>query len=43
MLSNCLKMVDSYHCSRYNTRTKRLTTEVFEKVFEGIVLMMNWT
>ncbi len=25
-------LVDSYHCSRYNTQTKRLTTEMFRKV-----------
>lgn len=24
---------DSYHCSRYNTQTRRLTTEMFEAVF----------
>ena len=27
---------DSYHCSRYNTNTKRLTTTMFEKVFANI-------
>ena len=27
---------DSYHCSRYNTQTKRLTSEMFEAVFEDI-------
>ncbi len=27
-------LVDSYHCSRYNTNTKRLTTAMFEDVFE---------
>ncbi|NNJ91993.1 MAG: uracil-DNA glycosylase [Gammaproteobacteria bacterium] len=27
-------LIDSYHCSRYNTQTKRLTTEMFEQVFE---------
>jgi len=26
-------LLDSYHCSRYNTQTKRLTTEMFEQVF----------
>ena len=26
-------LVDSYHCSRYNTQTKRLTTEGFHDVF----------
>jgi uracil-DNA glycosylase family 4 len=25
-------MVDSYHCSRYNTQTRRLTTAMFESV-----------
>jgi uracil-DNA glycosylase family 4 len=27
-----LLMVDSYHCSRYNTNTRRLTTEMFNAV-----------
>lgn len=27
-------LIDSYHCSRYNVNTKRLTAEMFEKVFE---------
>ena len=35
-LSNGLKLVDSYHCSRYNTQTKRLTTPMFEDVFRTI-------
>ncbi len=26
-------LADSYHCSRYNTNTRRLTTEMFESVF----------
>ena len=25
-------LIDSYHCSRYNTSTKVLTTEMFKKV-----------
>jgi uracil-DNA glycosylase family 4 len=25
-------LVDSYHCSRYNTQTRRLTTEMFEAI-----------
>lgn len=29
-------LFDSYHCSRYNTNTGRLTTEMFEDVFESI-------
>lgn len=27
-------LIDSYHCSRYNTNTGRLTAEMFEAVFE---------
>lgn len=27
------RLIDSYHCSRYNTQTKRLTTAMFHKVF----------
>ncbi|OOZ42811.1 uracil-DNA glycosylase [Solemya elarraichensis gill symbiont] len=27
------QLLDSYHCSRYNTQTRRLTTEMFEDVF----------
>ncbi len=26
-------MISSYHCSRYNTNTKRLTTAMFENIF----------
>ena len=26
-------LISSYHCSRYNTNTRRLTTEMFEDVF----------
>lgn len=28
-----IKVIDSYHCSRYNTNTGRLTTAMFEDVF----------
>ena len=31
-----LTLIDSYHCSRYNTNTGRLTTEMFEDVFRII-------
>ncbi|MBL8269845.1 uracil-DNA glycosylase [Steroidobacter sp.] len=27
------RLIDSYHCSRYNTNTRRLTPEMFEAVF----------
>ena len=32
-LDNGLILLDSYHCSRYNTQTRRLTPEMFEAVF----------
>ena len=28
------RMVDSYHCSRYNTQTRRLTAEMFQQVLK---------
>jgi len=31
-----LALFDSYHCSRYNTNTGRLTTEMFESVFAAV-------
>lgn len=31
-----LCLVDSYHCSRYNTNTRRLTPEMFEAVFAKV-------
>ncbi|WP_413993097.1 uracil-DNA glycosylase [Labrys okinawensis] len=31
-----LILVDSYHCSRYNTNTGRLTTQMFRDVFQTI-------
>ncbi|MEP3226405.1 MAG: uracil-DNA glycosylase [Parasphingorhabdus sp.] len=33
LLPGGLVLVDSYHCSRYNVNTKRLTPEMFEAVF----------
>ena len=35
-LPNGLTLFDSYHCSRYNTQTKRLTTAMFEAVIGDI-------
>ena len=29
-----ITLLDSYHCSRYNTQTKRLTPAMFEQVFD---------
>jgi uracil-DNA glycosylase family 4 len=31
-LPNSRTLISSYHCSRYNTQTRRLTTEMFEQV-----------
>ncbi len=35
-LGNGLVLQDSYHCSRYNTQTGRLTTPMFEEIFENL-------
>ena len=35
-LPNGLMLADSYHCSRYNTNTGRLTTAMFHDVFETV-------
>ncbi|MEE9424531.1 MAG: uracil-DNA glycosylase [Methylococcales bacterium] len=34
-------LVDSYHCSRYNVNTKRLTTEMFHEVFKRIRTLLD--
>jgi len=36
LLPGSIKLFDSYHCSRYNTQTRRLTAETFERVFDEI-------
>ncbi|AMO71386.1 uracil-DNA glycosylase [Sphingorhabdus sp. M41] len=30
-------LIDSYHCSRYNVNTRRLTVEMFEEVFANVL------
>jgi uracil-DNA glycosylase len=35
-LPNGHRLFDSYHCSRYNTQTRRLTADMFEAVFASI-------
>ena len=34
-------MLDSYHCSRYNTNTRRLTPEMFQNVFARARNLLN--
>jgi uracil-DNA glycosylase family 4 len=36
-LDRGVRLFDSYHCSRYNTNTGRLTPAMFERVFAAIV------
>lgn len=35
-LDDHTRLFDSYHCSRYNTQTRRLTPEMFRQVFADI-------
>jgi uracil-DNA glycosylase len=36
VLDRGITLVDSYHCSRYNTQTRRLTPSMFDSVFKDI-------
>jgi uracil-DNA glycosylase family 4 len=36
-LQNGKTLIDSYHCSKYNTSTRRLTEAMFHDVFEEVV------
>ncbi|AKH19798.1 uracil-DNA glycosylase [Sedimenticola thiotaurini] len=40
-LPNGLQLIDSYHCSRYNTQTRRLTPEMFQEVFVHARALLN--
>lgn len=40
-LSDDRKLITSYHCSRYNTQTKRLTEKMFHQIFEKILKLMD--
>jgi len=35
-LARGIVLFDSYHCSRYNTQTRRLTPAMFSGVFDAI-------
>jgi len=41
MLPSGLLLADSYHCSRYNTNTGRLTAEMFETVFTALMPLLD--
>ena len=41
MLPGSLHLQDSYHCSRYNTQTRRLTVEQFHAVFRNIDYLLH--
>jgi uracil-DNA glycosylase len=43
MLRNGLMLFDSYHCSRYNTQTRRLTESMFEQVFADVRAFLQAT
>jgi uracil-DNA glycosylase family 4 len=40
-LSQDLTLIDSYHCSRYNTQTRRLSVDMFEQVFVDIRMQLD--
>lgn len=40
-LASGANLFDSYHCSRYNTNTGRLTPEMFDSVFEAIAAYLG--
>lgn len=41
MLPNDILLIDSYHCSRYNVNTRRLTPEMFESVFRRALYLSS--
>ena len=40
-LSNKKWLIDSYHCSRYNTQTRRLTEKMFFDIFKKSLELIN--
>ena len=40
-LHNGLHLLNSYHCSRYNTQTNRLTQKQFENIFKQVRTVLN--
>ena len=41
LLEDGRRLVDSYHCSRYNTQTGRLTENMFCRVFETVTMLLG--
>lgn len=41
VLDEGVVLLDSYHCSRYNTQTRRLTPLMFQQVFEKAGLLLR--
>ena len=40
-ITDTLTLIDSYHCSRYNTNTRRLTTAMFQDVFKTVKTLLR--
>ena len=40
-LNDKITLIDSYHCSRYNTNTGRLTEKMFREVFNSLTKIMK--
>ena len=40
-INDTFVLVDSYHCSRYNTNTKRLTTDMFDQIFSAVRVLLS--
>jgi uracil-DNA glycosylase family 4 len=41
ILRDNVRLFDCYHCSRYNTNTRKLTVAMFEQVFESIARYLS--
>ena len=40
-LDRGVALFDSYHCSRYNTNTRRLTPAMFDAVFDAVAVHLG--